>query len=289
MHDTPRTRRRIVSLALLVAVAVGFAGCAARSVRSPIINRWGVQVDLVREVKGFSTQPRGYEHPTIISKERMTHILNAIEVETRDEEIGVVREPAFHPEIVERTAEALVDALAEANPDQEVGVQALRKQMQLGVFHRKFLTSFLAYVKDGHLYLLLNRVDWKIPQKMEEERLPKPRRSYAPMNFRVVSGEHLFYAGPQALEIDWRNDAFRTAYRLPGTTSGERRRREILEQSPIPQDEQDSAAGTSDVIPLDELSSEQLRALADLEDDRREGRITEHAYQRARRQLLRRR
>ena len=44
-----------------------------------------------------------------------------------------------------------------------------------------------------------------------------------------------------------------------------------------------------DGISLDQLSSEQLRTLADLEDDRREGRITEAAYQRSKRQLLRER
>jgi len=42
-------------------------------------------------------------------------------------------------------------------------------------------------------------------------------------------------------------------------------------------------------VGLDRLPPEQLRALADLEEDRREGRITETAYQRERRQLLRKR
>jgi hypothetical protein len=109
------------------------------------------------------------------------------------------------------------------------------------------------------------------------------------MNFRVVAGDHIFYAGPQALEIDWLNPVFRFAYRLPGSTEGTQRRRQILDSSAIPQDEQDAASDGDKSVAIDELTPDQLRALADLEEDRREGRITEIAYQRARRQLLRQR
>jgi hypothetical protein len=103
----------------------------------------------------------------------------------------------------------------------------------------------------------------------------------------VVSGEHLFYAGPQALEIEWQSSVFRTAYHLPGTSGGEKRRREVLFQAPIPKDELREADDGS--LSLDELTPEQLRTLADLEEDRRQGRITEAAYQRSKRQLLRQR
>ena len=289
MNEIPRATGRFVLLLSLILLCNALGGCAARSVRTPIINRPGIEVDLVRQVKGFSTESRGFEHPTIISSERMSHILNAVEVETRGEGVSTIRQPAFHPDIVERTAKAMAEALAEADPDQEIGVQVVRKEMKLGIFNRKFLTSLLAYVDEGHLYLILSRVDWPIPQKDEGEPLPKPRHGYSPMSFRVVGGEHLYYAGPQVLEIDWQNPVFRAAYRLPGSTDGTKRRREIIEESPIPKEEHDAAAGGKGSIGLDELSSEQLRALADLEDDRREGRITETAYQRAKRQLLRQR
>lgn len=289
MNEIPREPSRFVFLLSLILLGNMLGGCAARSVRTSIINRSGVQVDLVRQVRGFSTEPRGFEHPTIISTERMTHILNAVEVETRGEGVGTIRQPAFHPEIVARTANAMTEALAEADPDQEVGIQIVRKEMRLGIFNRKYLTSLLAYVDEGHLYLYLSRVDWPIPLRDEGKSLPKPRHDYSPMTFRVVGGEHLFYAGPQVLEIDWQNPVFQTAYRLPGSTDGTTRRREIIDESPVPQDELDKEAAGKGYVGLDELSSEQLRALADLEDDRREGRISEIAYQRARRQLLRRR
>jgi hypothetical protein len=292
MHGSPRAIGRYAVLASLIVLGGLLGGCASRSVRSPVIDRVGIQVDLVRQVQGWTTQPRGYEHPSIISVQRLIHILNAVEVETRGKGEGFIREPAFHPDVVERTAQAMSEALSEASPDQEIAVQIVRKEMRFGVLHRKFLNSFLAYVDEGHLYLILRRVHWPIPDtagSQKNEGLPKPRRDYSPMKFRVVAGEHLYYAAPQTLEIDWRNPVFQTAYRLPGSTQGEKRRREVIDRLPIPQAERNAASGAGNTISLDELSPDQLRALADLEEDRRQGRITESAYQRARRQLLRQR
>lgn len=120
---------------------------------------------------------------------------------------------------------------------------------------------------------------------MEEKPLPEPQRDARPMDFRVVSGDFLYFAGPQTLEIDWKNDVFRTAYRLPGSTGGEKRRREVLMEQPIPKAERKADDGQG--VSLDTLSPDQLRALADLEEDRNAGRITEQVYQRARRELLR--
>lgn len=279
---------RLIGLVGWVALIALVGGCATRSVRSPIIDRMGVQVDLVRQVKGFTTQPLGYDHPTIISVVRMIHILNAIEIETRGKGTGTLRQPAFHPEIVEETATAISEALAEAGPDQEVGVKIIRKEIRFGVFHKKYLTSFLVHVSEDHLYLSLHRIEWFVSRRNEDS-LPEPRRDTHPMDFRVVSGEHLYYAGPQALEIDWQNPVFQTAYRLPGSSRGEKRRREVIDESPVPRSEREETSNRENRVAIDELSPDQLRALADLEDDRREGRITETAYQRAKRQLLRQR
>ena len=289
MHETPRAIGRLAVLAALILLGSLLGGCSTRSVRSPVIDRIGIQGELVRQVKGFTTQPQGYEHPAIISVERMAHILAAIEVETNSKGAKVLRQPAFHPDIVEKTAKAAAEALSKAGPDQDIAIQVVRKDMQLGVFNKKYLTSFIAYVKEGYLYLLLRRIEWLVPQSDLDGSLPKPRRDYSPMDFRVVAGDHLFYAGPQALEIDWLNPVFRFAYRLPGSTEGTKRRRQILDSSAIPQDEQDAVSDRDKSVAIDELTPDQLRALADLEEDRREGRITEIAYQRARRQLLRRR
>jgi hypothetical protein len=289
MAEIPRMIDRFAALVSLALLIGGLGGCASRSVHSPIIERVGVEVDLVRKVKGFTTEPRGYEHPTIISVERMAHILNAVEIETRGDGLGTIREPAFHPDIVEETAKAISEALAEAGPDDEVGAKIVRKEMRLGVFHKKYLTSFLLHIDKGHLYLFLHRVEWFVSQRDDDGSLPEPRHDNHPMDFRVVSGEHLYYAGPQALEIDWQNPVFQTAFRLPGSTGGETRRREVIDELAVPKDEQEANANRENSTALGDLSPDQLRALADLEEDRREGRITETAYQRAKRQLLRQR
>jgi len=274
-------------LVLLLATIVALSGgCATRTVRESFVGRKNIDVDFVSEKMLFGgTIERGYEHPAIVSVERMSNVLGSIEVETRQPTGGLLRQPAIHPEILEKTAEALASAFAKVGEDQEIAVKVVRKQSRLGLLHQKFLTSFLAHMEDGHLYVLLSRVEWQIPKAKEGDKLPEPRRDYAPMTFRVVSGDHVYYAGPRSLEIDWQNPIFRTAYRLPGSSGGEKRTREVLMDSPIPKAELDEAAGSG--VSIDQLSPEQMRALADLEEDRRAGRITETAYQRARRQLLR--
>lgn len=278
-----RTRLALAALLALAPVLLSI-GCASRPRRHSIIDRTGMQVDLVRYVSGFRTDAQGFEHPAVISSERLGHILGAIEIETREKKGATIRQPGFHPEMVGPIASALSEALRKAGPDEEVGIQAIRKERSLGIFHTKYLTTLLAWVKGGSLFIQLHRSEWPIPQAKEGKPQPEPARDTRPMDFRVVSGDFLYFAGPQTLEIDWKNDVFRTAYRLPGSTGGEKRRREVLIQSPIPATERKTP---EDGVPLDQLSPDQLRALADLEEDRRSGRITEPAYQKARRELLR--
>ena len=269
------------------AALLANTGCMTRTVRHRLIEQNLIEVDLVRQVSGFSVEERGYEHPATISAERLAHILGALEVETQDKKGGLLREPAFPPEILPRTAEQLSRAFAEAGPNEEIGVKVIRKERRLGLFHQKFLTTFLAYMDDDHLYLLLRRIDWPLKQADETKPLPEPRRNRKVMNFRLITGDPIFFAGVQDIEVAWRNPVFRTAFRLPGSTKGKRRRRELLETSPIPRDEFEEGRNASS--DLKQLSPSQLRALADLEEERQAGRITETAYQRARRQLLRRR
>ena len=264
------------------------AGCATRYGRHTIIDRRVAKIDIVTEAEGFfGVKAQGYQHPAIISPERIVHILDAIEVETPQKNGSFIREPAIHPEIVEEAANAIVEALAQIGPDEKLGVKLIRKEAKLGIFHTKFLTSLLVHLQDDHIYVFLSRVNWPIPQKKEKGKLPEPRPDERPMKFRVVSGEHIFYAGPQAVEVDWQNPVFRTAYHLPGTSGGEKRRREVLFQSSVPKDELRESQDAQ--VSVDQLTPEQLRALADLEEDRREGRLTEASYQRAKRQLLRER
>lgn len=289
LSSTRRMQRPLVAALtlLLVPLLASLSGCATRTVRHSLIKRNNLEVDLVREVKGFSVQERGFEHPAVVAPARLGHILGALEIEAPAEKGGTIRQPAFHPEIVPRTAEALSDALERAGPDEAVGMKVLRKELRLGLFHTKYLTSFLAYMQDGHLYLLLRRVEWPVPRAKEDDPLPEPRAEQRSMPFRVVTADPIYFAGVQDLEIDWKSPAFAEPFRMPGSTSGERRRREVIMQSPVPRAEQ--GEGAADELGVGDLTPAQLRALADLEEERREGRITESAYQRARRQLLRKR
>ena len=287
MPSKSRSARALLVLLIGLLLGISLAGCATRTVRHSVIKRHAIQVDLVRQVQGFTVEKQGHEHPAIISTQRLSNILAAIEVETPAPGEGVIRQPAFAPEMIEKTAEGLAQAFAEASPDEEVGVKVIRTQARLGIFSKKYLTTFLAYVDKGQLYLLLRRVDWPIKESDEKKPWPEPMKTRKVMNFRVVSGPPIYFAGVQDLEIDWQSDVFRTAFRLPGSTKGEKRRREVISSSPVPREELDAVSdGSPD---LGDLTSDQLRALADLEDDRREGRITELDYQRERRQLLRER
>ncbi len=287
MPSRSRSARALHVLLIGLLLGASLAGCATRTVRHSVIKRHAIEVDLVRQVAGFSVEKLGHEHPAIISTQRLSNILAAIEVETPAPGQGTIRQPAFAPDMIEKTAEGLAQALAEASPDEEVGVKVIRTQARLGIFSKKFLTTFLAYVDKGQLYLLLRRVDWPIKESDEKKPWPEPMKDRKVMNFRVVSGEPIYFAGVQDLEIDWQSDVFRQAFRLPGSTKGEKRRREVISSSPIPRDELESR--DEDGLDLGDLTADQLRALADLEDDRREGRITELDYQRERRQLLRER
>ncbi len=275
--------RLFLGLALLLLT---LPGCITRNVRDRVVDRHLIEVDLVRQVNGFTTQEFGYEHPAIISASRLEHILGALEIEVRDG-AAMIRQPAIHQSILEETAESLAAGLAEADVNDTVEVRSIRKEMQLGIFHQKFLTSFLAYVNDDHLYIMLRRVEWPIPQSKENDALPHPQRNEKNMDFRVIAGEPIYFAGVQDVEIEWRNEAFQKPFRMPGSTGGDKRRREVLDSIPVPKDE--IRSGAQGELSIDQLSPEKLRALADLEDERRAGRITETDYQRAKRDILRKR
>jgi hypothetical protein len=287
MPKLGNSSRLFIGLLAAFFLTATLSGCGTRNVRHSQIKRNLIEVDFVRQVTGFTTDERGFEHPVIISTERLIHILNAIEIEARVKKGGIVRQPAFHPAIVKRTAEALAQAFADVSPDQEIAVNVIHKQMRFGILHLKYLTSFLAYVDDGYLYLAIRRVEWPVAKGREGDPYPRPIRSKKPMDFRVVTGDPIYFAGVQDLEIDWSNEVFRTAFQLPGTSQGEKRRKEVLFQSPVPKEELEEASQGD--IPYSQLSPQQLRALADLEEERREGLITETAYQRAKRDLLRKR
>ena len=92
----------------------------------------------------------------------------------------------------------------------------------------------------------------------------------------------MLQAGSQGVAVSWRDPLFSIPVRRERreeSAGGTPRPRTILMESPIPAEERDAPV-------LDGLDGDTLRALADLEDARREGRLTETEYQQRRNALL---
>ena len=165
---------------------------------------------------------------------------------------------------------------------------AVRKQRQHGLFNRKFLTSFVSWVENDSLYIVFSRVEWNLEnmKKMQKGKLkkslPMPQIDDEVMKFRTVSSLHLDLAGRQGVSTHWRDPYWRHAGTITKTGKGGLKRRTVLMESEIPEEE-----WLQPVEPqtLPE-SADVLRALADLEDERREGKITESEYRRQRDALL---
>jgi hypothetical protein len=149
------------------------------------------------------------------------------------------------------------------------------------VFDHDYLTSLILFVRDERLYVYVSHHDWEIP-KTRDERVPEPHLGDNPQNFKLYASTAMSLVSDQAVAIDWRDPVFAKPTRTRVLPSGEVVRREILMETPEEvKDSGDAAA------PLPEnLSPEQLRGLADLEEQRRAGKITETEYRARRREIL---
>jgi hypothetical protein len=105
------------------------------------------------------------------------------------------------------------------------------------------------------------------------------------MKFRVVPSKGMTQVDGQSVAVTWRDPVFKKPSRTRITPSGNVVRRTILMES---SEETDETAGGSAFERLPEnLSSATLRELADLEDERHRGEITEAEYSTRRRQIIR--
>jgi hypothetical protein len=273
--------RSILAGVLLVALAAPL-GCATREIRTTVYNRSDVKVFVREHKRGWAVLPREFQHPVSISTERLVNILGAIDIRGRQAELAGIR-AAFEPSQLPAIAEGLSRGLQEASSDQEVGVQVMRKQMQNFLFDRKRLTSFVAYVENDLLYLHMSRVDWEINELTKKNQLPIPRVSEHPMRFRVVPAQAMYQEGVYAISVEWQNPIFKRPVRRIDT-EGERRERTILMEAPERPKGARPTSIPADVLP--NLTSDQLRALADLTDARAQGQITEGHYRREREKIL---
>ena len=271
-----RRRCALAATALaLSAVALAALGCGARYARVPLVQTPELAVALRSEKRGGEPLPRSFTHPAAIPAARLESILSRIEVRESAKD-AEARRAAFAPELVPTLAVALADALARADASQEVTVRAERRERKLGVFTRRFATSFIASVDaQNQLVLQLVDADRELPAG-DDAPLPEPIASRSVHAIKALPGAHVAARGARAVAVDWRA----TLFEAPPLRGGANRSRTILMESPGPRLEQgpDAGAGTTDPA--------QLRALADLEEARRAGRISESEYQRRRAAIL---
>jgi hypothetical protein len=274
-------RSRVDGLSLLLGLGLLLGmGCGTRYARVPVSEDEGLQVVLRAELRDGQAVERGFLHPATISAVRIAHVLAQIDVRVDgDDGAKSERKPAIPTELVYPLGDKLSAALAQADPSQEVVVQALRSERRLGLFTDNFATSFLAFVdKDDLLHLEFSRLDWPVPKGSEGE-LREPVSGREVMAFRVLASEGVEPIGHQAVAVHWRDERFRNPTNVRVGARGKVSRRTVLmeEEGPAPE------AGPAVALPTDPAS---LRALADLEEARRAGELTEAEYQRKRRALL---
>jgi hypothetical protein len=269
---------RLATTIVLALLALGSAACVTRPVRQKVFDDGYTKVLLRSYKRGMTPVSMGYEHPAAIAQVRIAHILSRIDM--RKGEDGE-RLPAVPLDTLFTIAEGVHEALGQATPDQEIVVQSIRRGKHLGIFDRQYLTSLLLYMKDDLLYIHLSRSEWEIPPR-REDRLPETHAGEHPLDFRLVVDKGMTLAGRQAVAVSWRDPIFRKPSRTRITSTGKVVRRTVLMESL----EDETDYGPTPRM-TDDLDPEQLRALADLEEARRNGKLTESEYSSQRDRILR--
>lgn len=262
-------------LVLLVAATV--AGCITRTATTVVYDDGETKIEL-RARTGID---RGFGHPLTVAPVRLAYILARIDVRKYDED-SQTRTPVIATDALFRIADGLAKALEEATPNQEIVVYTIERGSRFIVLQQKILTSFVAFVKDDRLHIHLSRVGWVIPPRRAND-LPVPVVGELKGKFRVVPGDAMELVDRQSVAIDWRAPLFGKPTRTRIAPGGKLQRRTILMESgavsAAPPPEPKAA------IPAD-VSSDDLRALADLQDLRQRGEISEAEYKRRRLEIL---
>ena len=281
--------RSSLRLMLCIALAGVCSACITRAIRVPVFDEEGTEVYLRAKKSGGGVVERGFGHPAQISAVRMAHILSRIDLRTAESKRFLrstkpsERMPAIPLAALYVIADGLSQALATADPNQEIVVRSLQKEKRLAIFDHSYLTSFISYVQDDQLFVHLSRFDWEVPKSGQNEKLPEPEVDREVMKFRLIPSEAMTLMAPQALAVDWRDPIFKRPTRTRVTPDGKVLRKTILmELQEAPEDDEDPL---STGIPAN-ASPQTLRDLADLEEVRRQGLITESQYRIRKRQIL---
>ena len=273
--------KKTLWLTLVLSLSIPLVACGPRYKRVTAHKAPGVIVKL-RSQTGID---RGFSHPATISGARLAHILSFIDIRG---EKGT-RKPAFPVEGIYEVGEALSRVFANGEPHQVLTVELVRVEKRFQLFTQKFLTTFVTYVEGDRLFVRLSRADWEIPKGEDEDDLPEPFIGRKQQNFRILPAEYLTAIGVQGVSAKWKDSKFRHASNLHIGRGGKLGRRTVLlGGGPMGETNAEESAGKPDEMPIlpRGLSSKQLRDLADLEDLRRQGKISESAYFGKRREIL---
>ena len=280
MTARTRAQQRIAALVLLALVAGASSACVTRTVRETIVDDGYTAVILRGQKRGGETIDKGFEHPVTIASVRLAHILSRIDLRHKDGEERK-RIPAIHLDSLFTIADGIAQALQKADSSQEIVVQSIRRSKRMGIFDRNYLTSLLCYMRDDLLYIHISRSDWEVPVQ-RSDRLPETHVGAYPLEFSLVVEKGMMLVDQQAVAVEWRDPIFRKPTRTRLTPGGKVVRRTILMESL----EDETDYGPRPQVSED-LSPEQLRALADLEEQRRSGKISEGQYNASRNRILR--
>jgi hypothetical protein len=273
--------RAWIAVALL-CVTVATSGCMTRQVRTPVYDENNVRVFLRQDTKGGKGVDQGFAHPVTIAPIRITNILSRIEVRKEDgDEEENLRQPAISTGVLYTIGSGVAAALAKADPSQAVVVMATERRKSLKVFTADYLTSLIVWVKDDRLYVFLGQLGEPMPTD-PRDKPREPQLDVVESKKRVLASDGFTTMGERLVAVDWRSNVFSDLSAIRIKPGGSVVRRTILlEEAP------DDAAGQPGPAPPPEgLSPEALRALADLEETRRSGQLSETDYQEQRRQIL---
>jgi hypothetical protein len=282
-------RRRSIALAALVACTAMLAGCM--TTRKTIVDKNEITVQLVSK-RGDSVE---LNHPVTIAPVRLSHIHTRIDIRLSVKD-AQQRVPAFHIESLDSISQGLAQGLREAGPNQRVVVYSIRREKRFAIFDTNYLTSFVAYAHGDYLFLHLSRSEWEIPPR-KQDRLPEPKVGKFPTKFRILPGKAMKMVDEQSLAIGWSDPVFQTPSRTRMTPSGQMVRKTILMESEEPESEEpegdlDTGSGAGGAKPTGVqsipagISPKTLRELADLEERRQRGEISEFDYEQQRNKIL---
>ena len=275
-------RPKLAGAFALAMTALLASGCMTKVVKLPVFDENGVEVFLRYDSRGGKPVDRGFSHPVVIAPVRLTNLLARIEVRKGDKP---EREPAIPTALLYPIGDGVARALAKADPSQEVLVMATERKRNMAIFTQDYLTSLIIWNQDDKIFVKLGHLDWAIPKDKKEEQIPEPKVGEIVGKNRAVPSDGIAAEGNQLVTANWRDPIFKDSGALHIRPGGQVVRRTVLmdsgEEAALP-----SEPATGAAVPPQGVSPEGLRALADLEESRRRGELTEADYQAKRRQIL---